>query len=459
MAVGHQEHFIRTMPEFKEGDILCSKYQLKKHFDGGGFSSVWLARDLKAGSDFALKIYDDIESMDEFRKNFNLVVNLNHSNIFTPKSYDVHNGVPFLVMSYCQNGSASSRIGNMEEEEIWRFAHDVAAGLAYLHNRRKGIVHQDIKPANILIDNDGKFMITDFDISTRQDPTRRMTENQVKQMQDFNYGSGTPDYMGAERWPDEKENYIPSKTPIRASDIWSFGATLYELMMGITPFGETGGACQKEKCKKLAWWKKNGNAIPPIKKKYSKELRKLVRMCLALRTYERPTAQQIAECSLRHEAPGPKRRWKYAAIFAFVVATISIIYISSKKEKPIEQELTYEDSLYVAKVEEARTIIEDEWLSNRKEDMESSLMTVNNIEKACHLYEEAQKIPVSNDSIRNSGEKQWADAQKLIDRTYQYFHDREAYYADPDLSERPAPADSFANRCTIMKNFISGNIR
>lgn len=458
--MGHQEHFVRTMPEFKEGDILCSKYQLKKHFDGGGFSSVWLARDLKAGTDFALKIYDDVESMDEFRKNFNLVVNLNHSNIFTPKSYDVHNGVPFLVMSYCQNGSASSRIGDMEEDEIWKFAHDVAAGLAYLHNRRKGIVHQDIKPANILIDNDGKFMITDFDISTRQDPTRRMTENQVKQMQDFNYGSGTPDYMGAERWPDEKEKYIPSRVPVRASDIWSLGATLYELMMGSTPFGETGGACQKEKCKKLKWWNMNRNSIPPIKKKYSKELRKLVKMCLALKTYERPTAQQIEECTLRHEAPGSKLRWwRYAAIFAFVVATTSIIGYISREKEPIVTELTHEDSVYVAKVEEAITIIEEEWLSNRKEDMESSLVTVNNIGKACHLYEEAQKIPVSNDSIRNSGQKQWADAQKLIDRTYQYFQDREAYYADPDLSERSAPADSFANRCIIMKNYISSNIR
>lgn len=437
---------------FQVGDILCNKYQLKKHFDGGGFSSVWLARDLKAGTDFALKIYDDVESMEEFRKNFNLVVNLNHSNIFTPLAYDVHEGVPFLVMSYCRNGSAASRIGNMEEEEIWRFAHDVAAGLAYLHKGGRGIVHQDIKPANVLIDNDGKFMITDFDISTRQDPTRRMTENQVKQMQDFNYGSGTPDYMGAERWPDKMENYIPSKTPIRASDIWSLGATLYELMMGETPFGENGGASQREKCKKLSWWKKNGSAIPPIKGGYSRELKKLVRMCLALKTYERPTAQRIEECAQRHEAPGPKPRWRYAAIFAFVVATTSIIaYISQRKKI---SEPTHEDSIYVAKMEEARTIIKEEWLSNRKEDMESSLMTVNNIERACLLYEEAQKIHVSNDSLRNSGEKQWADAQKLIDSTYQYFQNQKANYADVE-----AACDSFNKRCTKMNNYISSNIR
>lgn len=441
------------MPEFKEGDILCSKYKLKKHFDGGGFSSVWLARDLKAGTDFALKIYDDVESMDEFRKNFNLVVNLNHSNIFTPLAYDVHEGVPFLVMSYCKNGSAAGKIGKMKEEEIWRFAHDVAAGLAFLH-RGKGIVHQDIKPANILIDDDGKYMITDFDISTRQDPTRNMTETQIKQMQDFNYGSGTPDYMGAERWPDEKENYIPSKSPIRASDIWSLGATLYELMMGRTPFGETGGACQKEKCKKLSWWKKRGNAIPPIKGEYSGELKKLVRKCLALNTYERPMAWQIAESAPRHKAPGTSKRWIYYTIVTIIIVGSAIFGYSTLPETPSSSKWTHEDSLYIAHIEEAETIIEKEWLSDRKEDMDSSLVAVCNIGEAYRLYEEAQKIPVSNDSIRNIGERRWADTQKLIDHTYQYFQERKEYYADI-----PTPADSFAKRCTVMESYISSNIK
>ena len=229
---------------FHEGDILCSKYKLKRQFNKGGFSSVWLARDLKAQVDFALKIYDNIEDMEEFRKGFNLVVNLTHSNIFKPLAYDIHEGVPFLVMSYCQQGSASSKIGKMTEDEIWKFAHDAAAGLAYLHDK-KAIVHQDIKPGNILIDDDGKYMITDFDISTRQRHTVRMTARQVQEMQDFNYGSGTPDYMGPERWPDAETGYKPSASPIASSDIWSLGATLFELMTGEMPFGETGGKAER----------------------------------------------------------------------------------------------------------------------------------------------------------------------------------------------------------------------
>ena len=58
---------------FKEGDILCSKYKLKKRFDEGGFSSVWLAEDLETQENLALKIYESIEDMDAFKKGFKLV--------------------------------------------------------------------------------------------------------------------------------------------------------------------------------------------------------------------------------------------------------------------------------------------------------------------------------------------------------------------------------------------------
>ena len=252
---------------FKKGDILCSKYELKRQFNKGGFSSVWLAYDIKAKEFFALKIYDSDggfseDEIEEFRKGFKLVVNLTHSNIFKPLSYDIQDNIPFLVMSYCERGSSTSRIGKMDEDEVWRFAHDVASGLAYLHDY-KAIVHQDIKPGNILIDDDGKFMITDFDISAKQQRTVRMTVKQAQEMQNYNYGSGTPDYMGPERWPDE--GYIPPIKPICASDIWSLGATLFELITGSVPFGETGGAYERK-----------FHAIPNITADYSKELKKLV---------------------------------------------------------------------------------------------------------------------------------------------------------------------------------------
>ena len=442
---------------FHEGDILCSKYKLKRQFNKGGFSSVWLARDLKAQVDFALKIYDNIEDMEEFRKGFNLVVNLTHSNIFKPLAYDIHEGVPFLVMSYCQQGSATSRIGKMSEDEIWKFAHDVAAGLAYLHDK-KAIVHQDIKPGNILIDDDGKYMITDFDISTRQRHTVRMTASQVQEMQNFNYGSGTPDYMGPERWPDAETGYKPSAKPMQASDIWSLGATLFELMTGQVPFGETGGAYQRNLCKKLNSRKRKGNAIPEIKGNYSKELKKLVRMCLAKDAWDRPCARKIEEKALYHKAPLLKQvKWQPYVFFGVsllvVVCIVIAFIITGSGEKG--NGLTEIDSLYLSRTEEAVMIIQEKSENPNKYDNYAKEYT-NSLIKAATLYKSTDTLNVSHDSIRQKGIAMWTLSQKVIDNEYNYFNERENEYRE---NEADAAADSFALRSREIEKYVSNSIK
>lgn len=442
---------------FHEGDILCSKYKLKRQFNKGGFSSVWLARDLKAQVDFALKIYDNIEDMEEFRKGFNLVVNLTHSNIFKPLAYDIHEGVPFLVMSYCQQGSATSKIGKMSEDELWKFAHDVASGLAYLHDK-KAIVHQDIKPGNILIDDDGKYMITDFDISTRQRHTVRMTARQVREMQNFNYGSGTPDYMGPERWPDAETGYKPSAKPMQASDIWSLGATLFELMTGQVPFGETGGAYQRNLCKKLNSRKKNGNAIPEIKGDYSKELKKLVRMCLAKDAWDRPCARKIEEKALLHKAPLLKQvKWQpyvFLGVSMFVAVCMVVAFIiKGGGEK--DNGLTETDSLYLSRTEKAFMIIKEESENPNKYDNYAKEYT-SNLVKAVTLYKSTDTLNVSHDSIRQKGVAMWTLSQKVIDDEFNYFNEREREYRE---SEAYAAADSFALRRGEIEEYVSNNIK
>ena len=249
----------------------------------GATADIWLAVDTNTvdcelsdyngevneeqGLKVAIKIYRpqnalDIEGIQRFRNEFKVVFNCQHSNLLHPVHFAIFMDTPYLVLPYCQNGSTELITGQMQrDEDIWKFVHDVASGLNYLHTNNPQIVHQDIKPGNILIDDDGKYMITDFDISTRQSGTQRMTARQVQEMQDFNYGCGTPDYMGPERWPDKDVNYRPSLRPSQASDIWSLGATLYELMEGHVPFGETGGAYQRNLCKDLSPSDRKRNAI------------------------------------------------------------------------------------------------------------------------------------------------------------------------------------------------------
>ena len=156
----------------------------------------------------------------------------------------------------------------MTEEQIWKMLHDVSSGLAYLHEQ--GIIHQDIKPDNILVDPLGNYVITDFGISVQARSTLRKSMNIAS-------GSGTTAYMGPER-------FSKDPTPLKASDIWSLGATAYELLTGNAPFGEIGGGLQK-----------GGADLPTIKKDISSELRMVLTKMLALETWDRPTAEQLAE--------------------------------------------------------------------------------------------------------------------------------------------------------------------
>lgn len=457
------------MPEFKVGDILCSKYRLKEHFNGGGFSSVWLATDLKAQVDFALKIYDNVDEIELFKKGFRLVYKLNHSNIFTPLAYDVHEGTPFLVMTYLPNGSVTSRIGRIGEDEIWNFAHDVAAGLAYLHDN-KGIVHQDIKPGNILIDDDGKYMITDFDISTRQSSTVRMTERQVQEMQDFNYGSGTPDYMGPERWPDSETGYKPSVKPMHASDIWSLGATLYELMEERVPFGETGGSYQRHLCKDLERHNKKGNAIPKMRSNYSKELKRLVSFCLSKDPWDRPSARQIAECALNHKAPiphpSPTPSWIKFVISLGVIILMALtiykfwptltIYIYKfwpTKEDIVSVDPFNNDSIYSSYIGDAAGIIQVQ--SDLSQKDESYMFDIEKVSEAYALYEKADTMKDVSDSIKQKGREQWSESQEIIDKEYQRMVSKEQHYVRIDAT---SAAHTFQQQRMNLEKYATLNI-
>ena len=181
-------------------------------------------------------------------------------------------------MPFCKNGSAFQYLtdnNRITETESWHLLHDVAEGLAYLHAKTPPVIHQDIKPDNILINDENKYMITDFGISARIRSTLRRNQGQES-------SGGTLAYMGPER-------FGPSPAPIMASDIWSLGATMYELLTGMPPYGDHGGVLQK-----------NGADIPLINEDFSQELKDIIYKCLALNPWDRPTARQIADYTSQH---------------------------------------------------------------------------------------------------------------------------------------------------------------
>ena len=262
--------------ELRENILFADRYRLLRLLGRGGFSEVWLASDEKTGLRVAVKVYAPGSGLDEdgvrlFTEELSIVYNLNHSNLLKPHHFDECGGCPYLVLPYCERGSSQRLIGRLTEEEAWRFLHDVSAGLEYLHAKEPPVIHQDIKPDNVLLEASGTFMITDFGISTRARSTLRRSVSHAE------HSGGTMEYMGPERFGEKP-------APIKASDIWSLGATLFELLTGSVPFVQLGGILQM-----------NGALLPAIEGPWSERLKEVVRACLSKDPWDRPTAHVLRE--------------------------------------------------------------------------------------------------------------------------------------------------------------------
>ena len=259
--------------QLKEDLLFHERYKLLKFLGRGGFSEVWLASDEWTKLDVAVKVYAPGQGMDEqglkdFCKELSNVYNLNHTNLLKPQHVDTWENMPYLIMPYCEKGSCYSMVGKFTEEEVWKLIGDVASGLAFLH--AQDMIHQDVKPDNVLIDNNGNYVITDFGISIQARSTLRKSSRQAS-------SEGTTAYMAPER-------FSKDAAPIKASDIWSLGATVYELITGRMPFGEVGGGMQR-----------GGAEIPTINAKITPALRQTITRMLAEDPWERPTASLLAD--------------------------------------------------------------------------------------------------------------------------------------------------------------------
>ena len=286
--------------------MLDGRYKLIKALGTGASAQVWLAHDSLANIRVAVKVFDDIEGdgIAEFQQEFSRVYNINHQNLLTPTNYSVSGDVPYLVMPYCENGSVQSMVGRCDQSDIVPFIRDVAAALANLH--ANNIVHQDIKPENILIDDNMVFKVSDFGISIARDD------------ENMNYG-GTYPYMAAERFNGVLE---PS------GDIWALGATAFEMIEGEPPFGSDGGITQAQ-----------GNPVPPITKaKIDNRLYDLICKMLDPDPALRPTADAIQaemEFYLRYKRwPGhnPVRQYSIVAII-LAVFTVGLIWFGYNRTR------------------------------------------------------------------------------------------------------------------------------
>ncbi|MEM7659455.1 MAG: protein kinase, partial [Bacteroidota bacterium] len=222
-----------------------------------------------------VKVFLPGRGMDEsgiklFSKEYSLVLNLDHPHLLTALHFDVYNGSPYLILPYCAGGNLYSRLqsqGRFDEKEVAQIGVQISDALSFMHEKK--ILHQDIKPDNILIRSLGKYVLSDFGISfqLRRSMTQTMRGTVEKYTKYY-----TPFYAPPEKYK-QQEADLPG-------DIFSLGVTLYELASGNLPFENTGKAIE------------GGASIPPIPH-ISQELNQILEACMSLDPAMRPEAHQV----------------------------------------------------------------------------------------------------------------------------------------------------------------------
>src|SRR5438874_1307175 len=164
------------------GEVIADRYELEELVGTGGMSSVFKARDRMLDRNVALKILhehylDDDEYVERFRREARAVAQLSHPNIVTVIDRGEADGRQFIVFEYVDGENLKQlleREGPLPVAEALELALGIARALSFAHER--GLVHRDVKPQNVLLNGDGRPMVTDFGIARSLDVKKSVTQ-------------------------------------------------------------------------------------------------------------------------------------------------------------------------------------------------------------------------------------------------------------------------------------------
>lgn len=206
---------------------VIGEYEILEVLDRGGMGIVYKARQKNLRRVVALKMiqqgqFRSPEVRKRFQNEAETAARLRHPNLVAIHEVGEHNGIPFFTMEYVKGRTLAdlSRQGRIRPRVVAQIAQTIAETIHYIHSR--GVLHRDLKPSNVMIDHNCEVRVTDFGLAKQLDRDYSLTETgQIL---------GSIDYMPPEQAEARHERMGP------ASDVYSIGAILYELLAGKPPF-------------------------------------------------------------------------------------------------------------------------------------------------------------------------------------------------------------------------------
>ena len=311
------------------GAALGPAYTIERELEGGGMARVFVAFDDTLQRRVAVKVLPEhmaaAVSVDRFRREILLSASLQHPHIVGVLSAGIADGLPYFVMPFVDGESLGTRLltrGRLTVPQAVSIMKDVARALAYAHER--GVVHRDIKPHNILLAG-GAATVTDFGVAKALSSAQRSGEGRSTTLTDAGTSLGTPLYMAPEQAAADPE--IDHR-----ADIYAFGVTAYEMIVGEPPVAGLGARALM-----TARMTQDPPHVCSVRPDVPRVLADLIMRCLERDPVDRPqTAHEVLVAlddpamvsGAFGTADGTGRRWRRARdwrVIAAIVIALGVI--------------------------------------------------------------------------------------------------------------------------------------